>query len=371
MAIWGMVVMIGPISGPFLGGYLTETLNWRWVFYVNLPIGIPAIILLWWLLPSRPITRRQLDIFGAVVLGAGLCALQLMLDRGQQKDWLESTEIVVELLFAISAFWVFFVHSRTVRHPLFEREMMVNRAFLVGLAFMTLLGIANVGLSAVLPTMYQTVYGYDVMDTGLLMAPRGLGVLTTMLVTNRLMTKVDSRMLIFVGYIVAAVSLWIMTGWSLDMDYHMIVVAGYVQGLGLGLVFVPVNLIAFSSLSPRFRTDGTTLMTLFRNLGSSFGISVIVTQLARNIQTAHADIGANVTSFNVPAIDPASTAEILGSTGSGLLYMIDGEVNRQAAMIAYLDNFYMLFWLVLCVAPIAWIVKRPSAPGAVVQDSGH
>ena len=168
-----------------------------------------------------------------------------MLDRGQHKDWLESTEIVVELLFAASAFWIFFIHSRTVKHPLFEREMMVNRAFLVGLAFMTTLGIANVGLSAVLPTMYQTVYGYDVMDTGLLMAPRGLGVLTTMLVTNRLMTKVDSRMLICLGYVIAAFSLWIMTGWSLDMDYHMIAVAGYVQGLGLGLVFVPVNLIAF------------------------------------------------------------------------------------------------------------------------------
>lgn len=371
MSIWGMVVMIGPISGPFLGGFLTETLNWRWVFYVNLPIGIPALLLLWWLLPSRPIIKRQLDIFGAIMLGAGLCALQLMLDRGQNQDWFESTEIVVELLFALSAFWIFSVHTSTVAHPLFEREMVVNRAFLVGLGFMTVLGIANVGLSAVLPTMYQNVYGYDVLDTGLLMAPRGCGVLLTMLLTNRLLGRADSRLMIMIGYLLAALSLWTMTKWSLDMDYHMIAFSGFIQGLGLGLVFVPVNMIAFSSLAAKYRTDGTTLMTLFRNLGSSFGISAIVTTLARNIQTSHADIGSNVTSFNIPAIDPASAAEILGEPGASLLYMLDGEVNRQAAMIAYIDNFYMLFWIVLLIAPIAWLVKRPGVPGQQTIDAGH
>lgn len=371
MTIWGMVVMIGPISGPFLGGFLTETLNWRWVFYVNLPIGIPALALLWWLLPSRPLTKRQLDIFGAVVLGLGLCALQLMLDRGQHKDWFESTEIVVELIFAISALWIFFVHSRSVAHPLFERAMVTDRSFLVGVGFMIVLGITNVGLSAVLPTMYQTVYGYDVMDTGLLMAPRGCGVLLMMLVTGRFISKADSRLMITIGYLLAALSLWTMTTWSLDMDYRMIAVSGFIQGMGLGLVFVPVNLIAFASLSPKYRTDGTTLMTLFRNLGSSFGISVIVTVLARNIQTSHADIGANVTSFNVPAIDPAAVAEVLGGPGASLLYMLDGEVNRQAAMIAYIDNFYMLFWLILFIAPLAWIVKRPGSPGGKPIDSGH
>ena len=276
-----------------------------------------------------------------------------------------------DLIIALSALWIFFIHSRSIGYPLFKREMVRDRAFLVGIGFMVILGITNVGLSAVLPTMYQTVYGYDVMDTGLLMAPRGCGVLLMMLVTSRIIAKIDSRIMITLGYLLAALSLWTMTTWSLDMDYHMIALSGFIQGLGLGLVFVPINLIAFSSLSPQYRTDGTTLMTLFRNLGSSFGISVIVTVLARNIQTSHADIGANITSFNVPAIDPASTAEILGGPGSSLLYMLDGEVNRQAAMIAYIDNFYMLFWLILCIAPLAWIVKRPASPGAPTVDSGH
>jgi DHA2 family multidrug resistance protein len=358
MSIWGMTVMIAPISGPFLGGYLTESLSWRWVFYVNLPIGIPALALLWWLLPSRPIVRRRLDIFGAVMLGLALCGLQLMLDRGQHNDWLEARETVVELLFALSCFWVFFIHTRTVDHPLFERAMVRDPNFLVALGFMVVLGITNVALSSVLPTMYQNVYGYDVIDTGMLMAPRGVGVLLTMFVANRMMGKVDTRLLITTGYLLAAASMWMMTRWSLDMGAQQIVLSAFLQGLGLGFVFVPINLLAFSTLLPRHRTDGTTLMTLFRNLGASFGISAIVTVLSRNMQTSHADIAASVTSYNQP-VDPGSLAAQLGSVGDTAMSVLNGEVTRQAAMIAYLDNFYMLFWLLLAIAPLALLLRKP------------
>ena len=359
MAIWGLVVMIGPISGPFIGGFLTDTLNWRWVFYVNLPIGIPALVLMYWLLPSRAKVDRRLDIFGAVFLAIALGALQLLLDRGQDNDWFQAKETWVEMLIALSALWMFVVHTLQVKHPLFEGAMVRNGNFLGGLMFMVILGITNVGLSSVLPTMYQNLYGYSVMQTGMLMAPRGFGVLTTMLITNRLMGKVDSRALITSGYGIAAFSLYMMTQWSLDMDWHQMAISGYVQGLGLGLVFVPVNMVAFSTLAPHYRTDGTTLMTLFRNLGSSFGISAIVSQLSRNMQVSHQDVGSSVTSFNVPAIDPASTAALLGDYGTAVLQMLDGEVSRQAAMIAYLDNFKMMGWLVLLIAPLAFVLKKP------------
>ena len=359
MSIWGMVVMIGPISGPFLGGYLTDTLNWRWVFYVNLPVGIPALVLLWWLLPSRPIIRRRLDVFGAVALGIALGALQLMLDRGAQKDWFESKEIVAELVIALSAFWIFLIHSRGLSHPLFSPSMVSNRNFLMGLLFMVILGVTNVALSSVLPSMYQNIYGYSVMDTGVLMVPRGIGVFVTMLISNRLMGKADSRVLMTLGYCLAAYSLWMMTGWSLEMGREPIMLTGFVQGLGLGLVFVPSNLLAFATLPPKYRTDGTTMMTLFRNLGGSFGISIIVTLLARNVQTSHADIAASVTSFNVPAVDPALTAARFGQVGEAALAMLNGEITRQAAMVAYLDNFQLMFWLVLCVAPVAWLIRKP------------
>jgi MFS transporter, DHA2 family, multidrug resistance protein len=359
MSIWGMAVIIAPITGPFLGGYLTQTLNWRWVFYINLPIGIPALVALFMLLPSRPLVKRKLDVFGASLLAIGLCALQLMLDRGQHEDWFQSTEIVVEFIVMLSAFWIFFFHNRHVEHRLFPKEMLRNSNFVIGVAFMVLMGVANVALSAMMPTLLQTIYHYDVMDTGLLMAPRGCGVMITMILVNMLIKKFDARMIVAAGYGIAAYSLWMMASWSLTMNSDQIILGGFVQGIGLGLVFMPMNMIAFSSLDPKYRPDGTTLLTLARNLGSSFGISVIVTMLARNIQISHADIAANVTSSSMPTIDLGSTAAALGSLGGGLLAMIDGEVNRQAAMIAYLDNFYMMFWLVLCFVPLTLLLKRP------------
>ena len=367
MSIWGMVVMIGPISGPFLGGFLTEQLNWRWVFYVNLPIGIPALALLWWLLPSRPRVRRQLDIFGAVMLGVALCSTQLLLDRGNHNDWFDATESVIELIVALSCLWIFAVHTSRVAHPLFEKKMVWNASFLSGLWFMVILGITNVGLSAVLPTMYQNVYNYSVMETGELMVPRGVGVLVTMIVTNRLMNRIDPRLLITVGYALAAGSMWMMTMWSLDMDSDLIVVSGFVQGLGLGFVFVPVNMIAFSTMAPHYRTDGSTLMMLVRNLGSSFGIAAIVTTLSRNMQVSHADISASVTSFNLPGVDPASAAAKLGPYGDAAMAILNGEVTRQAAFIAYLDNFTMLFWLLVAVIPLAWVARRPKPMGGLVR----
>jgi MFS transporter, DHA2 family, multidrug resistance protein len=370
MSLWGMVVIIGPITGPFLGGYLTEYLNWRWVFYVNLPIGIPALAILAWLLPSRPIIDRKLDVFGALLLAVGLCALQLMLDRGQHEDWFDSMEIVIELIIFISAFWIFFVHNRSVKHRLFSAEMMRDSNFLVGIAFMTLMGISNVALSAMMPPLLQNIYGYNVMDTGMLMAPRGCGVMLTMILSNLLIKKFDGRMIVAVGYGIAAYSLWIMASWSLEMSSREIVISGFMQGIGLGLVFMPMNMIAFSSLSPEHRTEGTTLLTLARNLGSSFGISIIVTMLARNMQISHADIAAHVTSNSLPTIDLGATAERLGTVGDGLLAMINGEVTRQAAMVAYLDNFYMMFWLILCFVPLTLLVKKPKSPAGPATAQG-
>ncbi len=363
MSIWGMVVIIGPITGPFLGGFLTENWNWRWVFYINLPIGIPALAILWWLLPSRPIITRKLDVFGASMLALGLCALQMMLDRGQHKDWLESREIVAELVIALSAFWIFFIHNRDVKEKLFPTAMMRNSNFIIGTLFMLLMGVANIALSAVMPSLLQQIYGYNVMDAGMLMAPRGFGVMVTMILTNILIKRVDARIMIAMGYIVAAYSLWLMTSWTIDMDSRWIIISGFVQGLGLGLLFMPMNMIAFSSLPAIYRTEGGTLMTLARNLGGSFGISVIVTMLSRNMQVSHADLAGNVTSTSLPAVDIGSATATLGDTGGGLLAMIDGEVSRQAAMIAYLDNFYAMFWLILFFVPLVFLVKRPPAMG--------
>ncbi len=363
MSIWGVVVIIGPITGPFLGGFLTEYWNWRWVFYVNLPIGIPALAILWWLMPSRPIVMRKLDVFGASMLAIGLCALQLMLDRGQHKDWLESKEIVAELIIGLSAFWIFFIHNRSVKEKLFPTAIMANPNFLIGIAFMLIMGVANVALAAVLPSLLQNIYGYDVMHAGMLMAPRGFGVMVTMLFNGWLMKRVDPRYMIASGFAIAAYSLWMMAHWSIDMDSDLIIVAGFVQGLGLGLVFMPMNMLAFASIPAMYRTEGGTLLTLARNLGGSFGISVIVTMLSRNTQISHADLAGHVTDTSIPAIDLGAASARLGDAGGNLLAAINGEVSRQAAMIAYLDNFYAMALLVLCFVPLAFFVKKSAMSG--------
>ena len=360
MTQFGMLVMVAPISGPFIGGFLTDHFSWRWIYYINLPIALPALVLLWWLLPSRQIERRRLDLFGFAMLGLALGALQLMLDRGQMKDWFQSWEIVAELIVVLSALWIYFVHTRSVRHPLFSGQLFANPHFMIGLAFMAVLGLTNVALSSVLPTMYQQIYGYPVMTSGLMMAPRGVGVIITSQITAWLLTRIDYRYIITTGYLIAAYAIWTMTTWSIDMSWGPIVYASFVQGLGLGMVFAPMNLVAFSTISPELRPDGSALLALFRNMGGSIGISTIVTMLARNQQVSHADISGHVTGAVMQGITLPPNAGMFPQMGPMVMQMIDGEVSRQAAMIAYIDNFYVLFFVVLALAPLPFLLKRPS-----------
>ncbi|MDE2405277.1 MAG: DHA2 family efflux MFS transporter permease subunit [Sphingomonadales bacterium] len=354
MSGFGMLVMVAPISGPFIGAFLTDTLNWRWIYYVNLPIGIPALVLLWWLLPSRPIERRRLDRFGFATLALALAALQLLLDRGQHNDWWESGETWIEALVMACAAWMFFVHTRTTSRPLFSPRLVSAPNFLVGCGSMAVLGISNVALSAILPTMYQTVFNFPVVYSGLLMAPRGFGVIAMTIVTNRLMRTIDHRFLISIGYLTVSGSVWIMTTWAMDMDWHRIVLASFVQGMGLGLVFTPMNMLAFGSLPPDLRPDGASVLGLFRSIGGSIGISVIVTQLANNQQVSHAELAAHVTPMT----------DLAGATGGMLpaeaaLPMLDGMIAKQAAMIAYLDDFKAIAVGMMVVALLPFLLKKP------------
>lgn len=357
ISLWGVAVMIAPITGPMIGGLLTESLNWRWVFYINLPIGIPTLLVLIWLLPTRPQTERKLDRFGFCALAIALVALQLMLDRGQHRDWFQSREIIVELLVALSAFWVFVVHTTTTKNSLFPAGLLKNPNFVNAFILMFVLGLANVAIVSILPTMYQTVFNYAPFDTGLLLMPRGIGVGLMMIVATRLMDKVDIRYLITFGFFVASFALWRMSEWSLEMGRGPILVTNFIQGLGLGLIFMPMTIAAFTTLDPRYRPDGSSLLNLMRNLGGSFGISAIFTMLSRNTQTGHADMAANITPYRLPGIDPTLLVDRFGVYGTGVLQAIDGEINRQALMIAYLDNFRVMSILIVFFALGALLLK--------------
>lgn len=372
MAVWGMGIMIGPILGPVLGGYLTENFNWRWVFYVNLPLGLFCLAILWWLLPSRPIRKRGFDLFGFSLLAIGIGALQLMLDRGQGEDWFSSAEIWIEMLAAAIALWMFTVHMATGKNPMFERALWKNRNLVTALAFMQVVGVVMMATMALLPPMLQNLYGYPVVDTGLLLMPRGVGVLVTMALSARLIQRgLDPRIAVGLGFALAAWSLYDMTQWTLEMSSTPFIVSGFIQGLGMGLIFMPLNGMAFATLAPHQRTEGASLLNLSRNIGASIGISLVTTVLARSTQTSHADLVQYVTAERLQTLDPGLLSD-LGATTDTVLAMANAEVTRQAAMIAYLNDFKAMMIVTALAIPLMLFLKKPK--GSVENDpaaAGH
>ncbi len=369
MAVWGMGIMIGPILGPILGGWLTETANWRWVFFVNLPVGIASLVILFTCLPHRPKRERRFDILGFVLMALALAAFQLLLDRGTQEDWLASPEIWAYLLITLSATWMVVIHFATARTPMFERSLFADRNFAISLSFMVVIGIVMFAVMALLPPMLQNLFGYGVIDTGIVLMPRGVGILVSMQVSGLLMRRgIDARPVVVSGFLICAFSLWQMAHWSLGVDEFHVIVSGLLQGLGMGLVFIPLQVSAFATLNPRLRTDGSSLLNLFRSLGASAGISMMTVLLARNIQTAHADLGANVTAATGHFID-FSTVDRFQVVGDSAMVLLNAEVNRQAAMIAYIDDFYLMMWITLAAAPLALLMRKNTRPAGQVALS--
>lgn len=368
MAIWGAGIMVGPIIGPTLGGWLTETANWRWVFFINLPVGILAFLGCVGSLPRIPRRLRGFDFFGFAMLSLGVGALQLMLDRGAEVDWFAATEIWIELGLAITGFWVFAVHLATGRDTFIDPRIFADRNFLTGLVFIFVIGIILLASLALLPPMLSRLFNHSTTLTGLVLAPRGVGTMVSMLLVGRLIRIVDARLLVVSGLALTAWSLHMMTGFSPQMDDHLIVVSGVVQGLGLGLVFVPLSTVAFATLEPRFRTDAAALFSLVRNLGSSIGISVVTVLLTRNVQVNHADLAAGLTPFNqtLKTLSPPAAA---GDPAA--LSQLDLLVNAQAAMISYIDDFKLMMMVTLAAIPLALLLRKPGMQQPAGAAAAH
>jgi len=359
MALWGMGIMVGPILGPFLGGWLTENWNWRWVFYVNVPLGAISLAILLAELPSRPRTSRRFDLIGFALLALCLGAIQMLLDRGNHVDWFDAAESWIYLGLALSAGWMAGVHFATTPQPLFDRGLFANPNFIVAIVFMVLIGVVMFATMALLPPMLQHLFGYGVIDTGVALVPRGVGTLISMQLSGVLVRRgVDPRILVALGFTIAAISLWDMATWSLAVDQQQIMLAGLIQGIGLGFVFIPLNASAFSTLPPPLRTDGASLLNLSRSIGSSIGIAVMTALTARSIQVSHNDLASHVTASASSMID-VSTADRFQQAGEAALRMIDAEVNRQAAMIAYVNDFHLMMWLSLIAVPLTLLLRRP------------
>jgi len=363
MALFGGGVMIGPILGPVLGGWLTDNYNWRWVFLVNLPVGVICALLMLRFMPKTETQERKFDMFGFALLAIALGALQFCLDRGEQNDWFSSWETILEAGLAIGAGWMFVVHMATAKQPLFDRAMFKDRNFATGLLFMAVTGVLLLAGLALLPPLLQNLYGYSVLQSGFLTAPRGVGTLISMLLAGRLVGKFDSRLLVGIGVFLMGVSLYMMTGFAIDQPSRPVIVSGLVQGLGLGLIFVPLQSLAFETLVPQMRTTAAALLNLSRNIGGSVGISVVSTQLVRMTQVSHADLAQAVTQQTIPTLSPEVLQALGGAVGPAALAYVNMEVTRQALFIAYLDDFKLMMIVTFAVLPLLLLMRRGQRVG--------
>ena len=369
MALFGGGVMIGPILGPVLGGWLTDNYNWRGVFLVNLPVGILCTLIMMRFMPKTDTHERKFDMFGFALLGIALGALQMFLDRGEQNDWFSSWETIIECGLAIAAGWMFIVHMVTSKHPLFERSMFADRNFATGVVFMAVTGVLLLAGLALLPPLLQNLYGYSVLQSGFLTAPRGVGTLISMLLAGRLVGRIDSRLLVGIGVVFMGVSLWMMTGFAIDQPSRPVIMSGVVQGLGLGLIFVPLQSLAFETLAPRLRTTAAALLNLARNVGGSIGISVVSTQLVRMTQVSHADLAAQITQQTIPTANPEILQTIAPVAGPAALAYINGMITKQALFIAYLDDFKLMMIVTFAVLPLLLFMRRGKRIGT--GDQAH
>lgn len=358
MAMFGVSVMVGPILGPVIGGWLTENLSWRWVFYINVPIGIVAVMGIATFVKETEINARaRLDWLGFGLLSLSIGALQLMLDRGAQLDWFSSAEILLEAVIAGSAFYLLVVHTLTSDQSFVNPRLFLDRNFAVSMMFIFVVGVVLLASLALLTPYLQTLMGYPVITAGLVMGPRGIGTMLCMMFVGRVIGKVDTRVLLFAGLAVTAFAMYEMTGWTPAVSQWTIIWVGFIQGAGLGLLFVPLTTVAFSTLPPHMRGDGTGLYNLSRNIGSSVGIAVVSALLTSNVQVNHAEIGAALTPFN-PALQSLAHSGLNPNTTAGLS-ALDGLVNLQSTIIAYADDFKLLMLMSIAVMPLLLLLQPP------------
>jgi DHA2 family multidrug resistance protein len=364
MAVWGVGVMVGPILGPTLGGWLTDSYNWRWVFFINVPIGLLAAYGMWRYIRPVPGPRQQrFDMFGFATLSLALGALQLLLDRGQQNDWFSSTETWIEAIALVVMTTYFIAHTALTPadKSFVDFRLFKNRNYVSGVLFIFIVGLVLYATRALIPTMLETLMDYPVATTGLVTAPSGAGTMITMLIVGRLIGKVDLRLMLFAGFTITAVSLWQMAHYTIELSTGDIIWPGVIQGVGMGLVFVPLSAATFATLSPAMRAQGTALFSLVRNIGSSIGISLVQTMLVRNTVAAHASLTERITYANPAWHNPAIARAYDLSTQSGAA-LLDSTVTQQATMIAYIDDFWLMLFLTVAVTPLLLLIRPPDRP---------
>jgi MFS transporter, DHA2 family, multidrug resistance protein len=371
MAIFGMGVMVGPITGPTLGGYLTEMYNWRYVFYVNVPFGVLAVIGLLVFLPkATPRSELRFDWTGFAVLAMGVGALQLMLDRGSTLDWFSSREIIVEAVLAGLGLYLFVVHMFTAERPFLPPGLFKDRNFVCGVSMVFCTATVMLASSALMAPYLESLAGYPVETAGLSMAPRGIGTIIGMQLASRLSNLVDHRKLMACGLLTLGFALYSMSYWTPDVSQGQMVATFVMQGFGIGFVFNPMTVMAFTTLPPALRGYATSLQSLSRNIGQAVGVSVTSLMLVRSTQVSHADIASGITPFDRVLQAGDGVSRMLDPTTRHGAAMLDQMINHQAQIIAFNNDFRLMTFVVVPPLLLLLVMRKHERRPVVAPAAG-
>jgi len=369
MALFGMGTLLGPMIGPTLGGWLTETASWRWIFLINAPIGLVSLVGMIVMPPDHAEARATpFDIKGFLALSLALTALQLMLDRGQMLDWFQSTEICIEAAACLVCFYAFVVHIFTAPHSFVRPAIFLDRNFLLGTIMAALIGVFLVSVIPVMTMFMQQSLGYPVMLTGILSMPRAVGNIISVFIAGRLVSRLDARLIICAGSLVQILGIYMLTLMSRDSPQEALALVALIQGFGSGLLFMPLTLAVFSTLAPHYRNEGSAIFALTRNLGGAVGISLIQAFTVRDMAAVQSRLAEHVrpdnpvVAWGLPDLDPGNVPSLAA---------IAADLARQAAVVSYIDAFRMCFALALLMLPLSLLMKLPRAGQPAPQMALH
>ncbi|QTR47784.1 DHA2 family efflux MFS transporter permease subunit [Thiothrix litoralis] len=359
MAFWGIGIMLGPILGPTLGGYITEHLGWRWVFYINLPVGILNLLMVWTLLQAEAGRKVRADWLGALFMAVGIGSLQLMLDQGNQKNWFDSG--LIQILAAISIMTLTYFVIRSWQRPdsIVKLDLLKDRNLATSCFMMFVFGLGMFGTIALQPIMLENLLNYNAQTTGLVMAPRGLASMLGMFLVSRLINRVDLRLIIFTGFVLSATGTWMLTQKSLQAAEVDFIWNGVVQGLGLGMIFVPLSTLAYETLQAAQTSQAAGIYNLSRTIGSSVGISVATAILSHADKMSQSGLSAHITASN-PAVTQWLATQHLTLNSPQAISTLASALQQQALMVAFNDTFWVVMLSFVALAPLLLLIRRPS-----------
>src|SRR5712692_516850 len=371
MAFWGLGIVVAPMLGPVLGGWLTSSYSWRWVFYINVPVGIASLVMTELFIFDPSYIRRissRIDYWGIGMLAVGVASLQIVLDKGQEEDWFGSHWIATLTVVSIVALATLVIYELYVGHPVLDLRVFRLRTYSAGVSLMTIMGLVLYGSLVMLPIMLQTLLGYTALQAGLAMFPRGLGSFLAMPIVGAIMTRFDPRKLLWMGILACSTSLLFLGSLSLDIGYWNIFWPQFLQGASLAFLFVPLTTITMDPIRRAVMGNATSIFNLMRNLGGSVGIAGVTTLVARHEQTNLNNLSGDV-SFGRLRVQTSleMLRRLFVSRGADAVTAnrrayaaIFGMVQRQAAMLSFNHTYWLLAGLFLLMLPLVALMRKPS-----------